>query len=248
MSNPFGYFGLAAALCLAALTAAAKPVEVDLELVLATDTSGSMSFGLRQLQREGFVAAFRDRKLQYALLSGPLGRVAVSYVEWSGLKKQRLTVPWRLLDSPASIEGFANELESQPVAQPVGGTSISAALVFSAALLEASPYESFRQVIDISGNGSNNDGMPVENALAAIATRHIVVNAIAFPDAPPGSEDPYSVMFKTEAPDLLDYFNRTVRNGPGSFAVGVERAEDLGPAILRKLVLEVAGLDPDMLD
>jgi Protein of unknown function (DUF1194) len=139
--------------------------KVDLELVLAVDASGSVSLELSRDQRQGFAAAFRDPDLQRALLSGPLGTVAVVYFEWAGSANQRLVVPWTLLSTTREIAAFADLLVDVELHASGGGTSISGAMQFSRYLLASNNYDGLREVVDIAANGKNTEGTPVEDAL-----------------------------------------------------------------------------------
>jgi hypothetical protein len=75
---------LLACACLLGGSISAKPLSVDLELVLAVDVSYSMDLDEQRLQRQGYVAAFLEPELIEAIENGPLGRIAVTYVEWGG--------------------------------------------------------------------------------------------------------------------------------------------------------------------
>src|SRR5215510_1733303 len=134
--------------------------EVDLALALAIDISGSIDPDEAKLQREGYVQAFRDPVIVKAILGGPNGRIAVAYYEWSDSWMQKLLVDWTLLDSEAAIEAFANRLADLPISI-ARRTSISGAIRYAIPLFGRSPYDAHRKVLDISGDGSNNDGPPV---------------------------------------------------------------------------------------
>ena len=74
-------------------TRAREPV--DLLLVLAVDVSLSMDLDEQRLQRDGYVAAFRDPFVLAAIASGAHRRIAVSYVEWAGPSIQSMCCPGR---------------------------------------------------------------------------------------------------------------------------------------------------------
>ena len=146
------------ALLLVVLPAAAQDKkEVDLALAMAIDISGSIDPDEAKLQREGYVQAFRDPVIVRAILGGPNGRIAVAYYEWSDSWMQKLLIDWTLLDSEASIAAFANRLADLPISI-ARRTSISGAIRYAIPLFGRSPYEPTRKVLDISGDGSNNDG------------------------------------------------------------------------------------------
>lgn len=221
----------------------ARPaVEVDLQLVLAADTSGSMGRSLAKAQRLGFAAAFRDPALQSAVASGPLGRVAVVYFEWSDRHDQEVVVPWTVLSAPDDMIRFAVALEAAETDNNSGETSISGAMLFAHRLLAESGFRSFRKVVDISGNGRNSEGPGTAVGLRLLRSGHVTVNGLVLPPANP--DGPYDALFTGYDGPLVDYYRQEVINGPGAFAIEVDPAEGFGGAILRKLVLEIAWAEP----
>jgi hypothetical protein len=214
--------------------------EVDLELVLAADVSGSVSPELGRAQRLGFVAAFRDPDLQRALRSGPHGTVAVVYFEWAGSAHQRLVVPWTLLSTAGEIAAFADRLEEAEQHAGGGETSISGAMLFSGHLLASNGYEGLRRVVDIAGNGTNSEGPPVGDGLQALRASGAIVNALILPGRTLADEGPYARLFRADDEPLDAYFRNHVIGGPGSFVKSVDSETGFADAILRKLVLEVA--------
>lgn len=227
-----------AALC--AAPAAAQPVPVDLELILAVDVSGSMDFEERRLQRDGYVEALRHPEVIAAITSGVHGRIALAYFEWGGPGSHRLLIPWRIIDGPEAALAVSAQLDG-PLSPRVRGTSISGSLVFAATLFEDSEFESFRKVIDISGDGPNNAGMPVAPVRDWLVSRGIVINGLPLLLNPGG--------FGGQGMYLpLDvYFEDCVIGGFGAFVLPVRGPEQIADAIRRKLVLEIAGHQPGVL-
>ncbi len=205
--------------------------QVDLKLVIAVDISPSMSLREQRVQREGYVAAFRQSRLIGAVISGPHGRIAVSYVEWAG--RAYAVVPWRIIDGPESAERFAARLERLEIRQKLR-TSISTALLFSAALLRDAPLTAERNVIDISGDGPNNSGPPVVEARDAVVAEGIVINGL-----PIMLDETGEGFFETRGLDL--YYEDCVIGGLGAFALPVTRLDALAATIRRKLITEIAG-------
>jgi Protein of unknown function (DUF1194) len=227
------------ALCvLATGSASAQDVPVDLELVLAVDVSGSMDVEERRLQRDGYVDAFLHPDVIAAITSGMMGRIAVAYVEWAGPKSQTLVMPWRLVDGKAAAEAVSAEL-AQAQSPRIRGTSISAALAFSGALFEANGFSGSRQVIDISGDGPNNMGPPVVPMREAVLARGVTINGLPLTLRP-------GTMFTLPAGLLDIYYEDCVIGGPGAFSISVQAPEQLAEAIRRKLVLEIAGRDAEV--
>ena len=156
-------------------------LSVDLELILAVDTSGSMNSSRLLMQRNGYINAFRSLDLMQPVESGQLGRIAVLYMEWAGFKHQVIVVPWTIIDEPGDAIAFAEMLASRPLGQPVKlhtGTSISGGLLFAESLFAGELAGRPRRVIDISGDGPNNSGIPVAPLRDALVTHGITINGL----------------------------------------------------------------------
>lgn len=212
--------------------ARAEPVEVDLQLVLAVDVSSSMDREELEIQRSGYVAAIRDPLFAMAVRSGATGRVAVAYVEWAGPDFQVLTMPWQLIDGPDAARRFSDELARKPL---TGGTntSISRALLFSAALFSDLHYRTMRKVIDVSGDGPNTAGPHIAPTRDAVVAHGVTINALPLLRDPAPSE-------AVGDAELLRYFESCVIGGPLAFALPVRDPDGLVAGIRRKLILEVA--------
>ena len=206
---------------------------VDLHLVLAVDVSRSMSRVEQVTQRAGYAQAFRDPAVLKVIRGGPIGRIAVTYMEWAGAAHQSVVVPWTLIEDRVSADGFAIALEEADFAWK-RRTSISAALVYAATLLHQSPFDGGRQVIDISGDGPNNDGVPVTTARDAVLFEGVVINGLplVLTTAQP------SAMFDASKLDI--YFEDCVIGGPGAFLMTVQDISEFAVTIKRKLVREIA--------
>jgi uncharacterized protein DUF1194 len=229
--------------CLFALLFAALPAlaqdkkEVDLSLALAIDISGSIDPDEAKLQREGYVQAFRDPVIVRAILGGPNGRIAVAYYEWSDSWMQKLLIDWTLLDSEATIAAFANRLADLPISI-ARRTSISGAIRYSIPLFGRSPYEPTRKVLDISGDGSNNDGGLVTDMRYEALKERIVINGL-----PIMNDRPNPFGFPNET-DLDRYYLHCVTGGPRSFVEVARNFDDFPRAVRKKLLQEVADRGP----
>ncbi len=210
--------------------------DVDLQLVLAVDVSRSMDYGEQKVQRDGYVAAFRSKEVQDAIASGPLGRIAVTYVEWAGAFHQAVVLPWTLISGPEDADAFASRLETAPISQEMW-TSISQGLRYAAAQFDVSIADSDRRTIDVSGDGANNEGLPVAPIRDQLIARGITINGLPIIIRPSGRSAYTSI-------PLDVYYEDCVIGGPGAFMVTIESAEEFPAAIRRKLVLEIAGLPP----
>lgn len=210
---------------------------VDLELLLAVDVSWSMDLDEQQLQREGYVSALRDPEVWRAISAGGNSRIAIMYVEWAGQHIQQIVIPWTLIDGPAALEGFAEQLEKAPISRN-RMTSLSGAISFSARQFGTGGFRGVRRVIDVSGDGPNNSGGPVEAARDEAVSQGIVINGLPIILKP----DHRSGFFDIR--DLDKYYKDCVIGGFGAFVIPVRSKAEFAPAIRRKLILEIAGLTP----
>jgi hypothetical protein len=218
--------------------ATAAPAKVDLELVLAVDVSGSMDSEERALQRNGYAAAFRHPEVIAAIASGPLRRIVVTYVEWAGSDDQEVVVPWMTLASPVDAFAFADMIAETETLRE-NGTSISDGLEFASGLFASSGVAGMRQVIDVSGDGPNNNGLPITAVRDRVVAAGITVNGLAILSGPSGGFSPYEIA------ELDIYYEQCVIGGPVAFIVTVDNMSQFPAAIRRKLVLEIAGTVPE---
>jgi hypothetical protein len=224
--------GAAALLLAAQFTPAMAQSEVDLQLVLAVDASGSVSHQRFELQKQGYVAAFRHPRVLQAILSGLNQSIAVTMFQWTGPALQVITVKWALIKDAESIRGFADGIEQAPRQLFGGGTSISGALDTGVALLNDSPYKAARRIIDVSGDGPNNRGRSVTRARDEAVAARIGINGL-----------PILAL----DPTLDQYYEENVIGGPGAFVVAAKDYETFAEAILKKLITEIAGTAPGKL-
>lgn len=227
---------LVAQLLLAAEPVGARELPVDLELVLAVDVSGSVDDLEAHQQRQGYVAALRDPLVHRAIEQGGLQRIAVTYVEWAGANYQQTIVDWTLLDSPEACERLASMLAEAPIGRG-RWTSISGAIDYAVRLFEDNGYVGERRVIDVSGDGTNNNGRPVEDARWDALERGIVINGLPILNDRP---QPFGMPTPRQVA-LDDYYERWVIGGPGSFSIVATDFDDFRRAVLAKLVREIAG-------
>jgi hypothetical protein len=198
---------------------------VDVALVLAIDVSGSVSEGRMTLQRQGYSAALEHPGFIEAVRTGPHGRIALTFVQWSEARRQEQSVAWRLIDDAASARQFADAITAAGRPMP-GWTSISAAIDYSVRLIGGSGLQAGRRVIDVSGDGSNNDGRPVTAARDDAVAAGITINGLPIVEVEPA---------------LDEYFRRNVIGGPGAFVEVARNLDSFAAAVLRKLLIEVAG-------
>ena len=219
-----------------AVPAAADGIEVDLELALMVDVSRSMTERELEIQRQGYAAALRSDAVLAAVQCGLLQRIAITYVEWAGT--QKVIVDWRVVQSREDLEAFAGVLTAT-FNPALRRTSISDALLFAAASMDSNVYDGLRRVIDISGDGPNNQGRPVLRARDHVLSQGIVINGL-----PLMTREGMGSQWHLE--DLDAYYRNCVIGGPGAFVVPVLDWEDFTEAVTRKLVLEIAGAPPPL--
>jgi hypothetical protein len=210
---------------------------VDVELVLAVDVSYSMDMDELALQREGYAQAIVSKEFLQALKSGPNGRIAVTYFEWAASTDQKIIIPWRVIDGPETADAVASEIIKTPIRR-ASRTSISGAINFAMPLFDESPHRGLRRVIDISGDGPNNNGMPVTLARDAAVEKGIVINGLPIMVKEPS----YSTM---DIDNLDYYYEDCVIGGPGAFVVTIKDRDKFKEAIRTKLLLEIAGRTPE---
>jgi hypothetical protein len=209
---------------------------VDVELVLAVDVSYSMDPDEQALQREGYMAAITSREFLQALKQGMHGRIALTYFEWAGSHHQQIIVPWRLIDGPESADGFAADIGRARYTR-ASRTSISSALLFAAPLFEGSGYRGVRRVVDVSGDGVNNNGPLMTPTRDEVLAKGITINGLP-------------IMLKRPNASTMDigeldiYYEDCVIGGPGSFVIPIKERDQFKEAIRTKLVLEIAGRVP----
>ena len=208
--------------------------EVDVELVLAVDISQSMDTEEQEVQRAGYVAALTSREFLDAIQVGPIGRVAVTYMEWGGVDEHFIIADWTVIQDASSASHFASKIAEAPLRQ-VQRTSIASALEKSVYLVQNNKYMGLRQVIDISGDGPNNQGGSVTEMRDRMVAAGVTINGL--PLMMKANKNTWQAML-----NLDHYYEDCVIGGPGSFAIPVRSKEGFADAIRMKLVMEIAGL------
>lgn len=214
-----------AVLVLAPLAAKADTIPVDVRLSLLVDVSGSVSNKEFKLQVQGYVDAFRDSDIISAIQGNSIGAIAVNLVYWSGSYEQMTAVDWTYINSTSSSYAFATALSD--VKRPFGGmTSISGALNYATKLFALDDtYLATKNVIDISGDGTNNQdpwGTNLSKARADALAAGIIINGL-----PIGSQS------------LADYYEKSVIGGEDAFIVRASDFEHFGEALQKKLAKEI---------
>ena len=213
--------------------------EVDTLLVLATDVSNSVIKERWDVQRNGYAAALANEEVQKALLSGARGAVGVCLIQWSSHDQQKDVIPWTYLDSREGVRVFSSLLKRME-RQFSSKTGIGAALRYCAGYLDEAPFRAERAIIDISGDGYDNQPLafnevvPLPQIRDSVVARGIIINGMPIL----GAAEPLP-RYKS----LLEYYAAEVIGGSGSFVEPVENPDDIASfagALRRKLVAEVA--------
>jgi Protein of unknown function (DUF1194) len=216
----------------------ASPSSVDLQLIIAVDISYSMDPDELAIQREGYAQAIISPEFLQALKQLRFGKVALTYFEWSSRNDQTIVIPWRVVDGPETAGSVSDEIMHAPIRRG-SRTSISGAVAFALSLYESSGVRGVRRVLDISGDGPNNDGSPITDLRAAALEKGITINGL-----PVMVKE--SMIASTDIENLDWYYEDCVIGGPGAFVVPIKGRDQFKEAIRAKLVLEVAGLVPDV--
>jgi uncharacterized protein DUF1194 len=222
---------LAALLSSARAARSAAEAEVDLQLVLAVDASGSVDMHRFELQKRGYAAAFRNPRVIAAIRSGMSQAIAVTMHQWTGPRLQVHVVPWMVVKDEASAEALAVAIESAPRRLFGGGTSISGAIDYSRLILAQSPFTATRRTIDVSGDGANNIGRPARVARDEAVRDGITINGLPI---------------LSVEPDLDAYYFENVIGGPGAIMIPADSYDSFAEAILKKLIIEIAANDSDV--
>jgi hypothetical protein len=210
--------------------------DVDLALVLVTDVSRSIDDSEFALEKDGYTAAFTSDQVISAIRNGPLGAIAVAYVEFASGFEVKTVLDWTVIRDPASARTFADKLSAAPRSY-WGRTAISAGIDHAVGMLAENSLNASRRAIDVCGDGTNNAGREVSEARDDAVRAGITINGLAIIN-----EHPVSWTFAHVQPPggLQNYYRENVTGGPGSFVLEVRDFKTFGEAMTRKLVAEIA--------
>jgi len=216
--------------------AARAAEEVDLLLVLSSDVSRSVDAPKFKLQRDGYAAAIVNPRIIQAIHSGALGKIGVSFVEWSGIGAQKIVIDWTIIHDEATAKDFSAQIIEAPRAF-ADRTSISGGIDFAMAQLARAPFQSNRRTIDVSGDGTNNSGRDVADARDEAVAKGVTVNGLVILSERPMS---WNADHTNPPGGLENYYRNNVIGGPGAFVMVAENFSSFGQAILNKLIAEIA--------
>ncbi len=207
--------------------------DVDLELVLLADATGSIDNDEIMFQRLGYADAITDPLVLDAIVGGIYSRIAVAYVEWGDEFSQDVVVDWVIVDGPDSAAAFAERLMAPP-RRAFGRNAIGAALLKGRDMIHSNAHQGLRNVIDLSADTANNwNGPGIADAREVVLADGIVINGLAVL-CRYCSGQPISY-------DLEAAFADRIIGGPGSFVVTADSRETFAGSVRRKLILEIAG-------
>jgi len=220
---------------------AAQPV--DVVLVLAADVSRSINDGEFALQRRGYAAAISNPRVIEAIGSGPHGAIVVSFVEWAGDSEQKTVVDWTVIHNADDARKFAAALLEAPRSF-FGRTAIGSAIDFAMGLIGESGFEAERRVIDVSGDGTSNQGRAATDARDAALKAGVTINGLAIFNKTAAAEGGYLARHTNPPGGLAQYYHDNVIGGPGSFVLPIDDFNSFEDAMIRKLITEIAAATP----
>ncbi|MGI3170488.1 DUF1194 domain-containing protein [Pseudooceanicola sp. C21-150M6] len=222
-------FSALAAILIGAGTAQA---ECRLALVLALDVSASVDEGEYRLQRDGLAAALDRPEIRQAILTGAPGHVALSVFEWSGRYHQHVALEWMALTDTAAIDQAVARLASVTRSYSNMPTAVGYALGYSSGLLRRGP-DCARQVVDLSGDGINNEGFGPELAYRNFPFDGVTVNGL---------------VIEGRNRELVTFYDQEVLRGPDAFLELASGFDEFAEAMARKLYRELGGLSVGALE
>ena len=248
MRAPRACLAAQALLAITAFITTARAAEaVDVELVLAADVSRSINDDEFALQRHGYSAAITRPLFLDAIHSGIHGAIAVTFLEWAGENEQKTVVDWTIIRDGADAQKFAVALMAAPRSY-VGRTAIGSAIDYSEGLFAEGGFETSRHIIDVSGDGTSNQGRPVTDARDAALKTGAVINGLAIFNHRAAEQGGYLALHTNPPGGLVKYYRENVIGGPGSFVLPIDGFDGFGQAIIHKLISEIAKAELDNAD
>jgi hypothetical protein len=247
MSGPRFWLSACAIIAIA-VSSAREPVSaaqaVDVRLVLAADVSRSIDDPEFALQRQGYAAAITDPRLLEAIAAGRHGAIAITLEEWAGDGEEKTVVDWTLVAGPEDAKTFAAAMVDAPRSF-FGRTAIGSAVDHAAAALGESGYVADRSVIDVSGDGTSNQGRAVTAARDAAVSAGVTINGLAIFNAKAAAQGGYLAVHTNPPGGLDKYYRENVIGGVGAFVLHIDDFKDFERAMILKLITEISALPPE---
>jgi len=219
--------------------AAGSSGQVDAAIVLAADVSRSIDDEEFALQRRGYADAIQSQQVLDAVSTGPHGAIALAYVEWAGDGEDKVVVDWAVIRNEADAGAFAAAMTAAPRSF-VGRTAIGAAIDFSFAMFAESAFSTDRRVIDVSGDGTSNQGRMAADARDAAVGAGAIINGLAIFNKKAAAMGGYLALHTNPPGGIAQYYRDNVTGGSGAFVLQIDDFKSFGEAMMRKLVNEIA--------
>ena len=197
-------------------------IACDLALILAVDISGSVDNEEFKIQMQGLSVGLRDGVVAEALVRGG---AHIMLVQWTGSSRQEISVPWTEVSGFDALDELAARIDAAPRAWRNFSTSIGDALEFSLEQFDAAA-SCKRRVIDVSGDGINNEGTEPRDVHGALHAGGVIVNAL---------------VIEGTSQNLTGYFWENVITGEGAFVVTANNFSEYPEKMRQKLMRETAG-------
>ena len=217
-------------------TAARGAEPVDVALALVSDVSRSIDDSEFDLQKKGYSAAFTDPQVLAAIKGGAVGAIAVTYIEFASSYEVTKIIDWTVIKDDASAKAFVDKLVAAP-RSAYGRTAIGSGVEMAMKSIDASGFETQRKVIDVCGDGTNNNGPDVGSVRDSAVAEGMTINGLAIIN-----DHPVSWTYAHVQPPggLPNWYRENVTGGNGSFVLEVHDFKTFGEAMTRKLVNEIA--------
>jgi len=213
--------------CSALIAARAAAAEADLALVLAVDVSSSINEERFGLQREGIARGLESNEILAAIAGGPHQTIELAIIEWS--ERQHVVLDWTIIRGRADLDTVLKALRTSPRPNVGYKTNVAAGIVNAAGLFETAPLQADRKIIDVSGDGQQNDGkLAAEAARDSAVAQDITINGLPITSG--------------EEPEVDRWYRTHVVGGDGAFMIVANGHDAFADAIRKKLSLEVAGV------
>jgi hypothetical protein len=213
--------------CGALLAAWPAAAQADIALVLAVDVSSSINEERFGLQREGIARGLESREILEAIAAGPHQTIELAVIEWS--ERQHVVVDWTIIRGPADLEPVLKALRTSPRPDVGFKTNVAAGIVNAAGMFETMPLAADRKIIDVSGDGRQNEGkLAADVARDGAVAQDITINGLPITSG--------------EEPEVDAWYRTHVVGGDGAFMVVANGHDGFADAMRKKLSLEVAGL------
>jgi hypothetical protein len=212
---------------------------IDVRIVLAADVSRSIDADEFTLQQRGYANAISDPRVIDAILAGRHGAIAVSFVEWAGTDEQRTIIDWKVIASADDARAFADALANAPRAF-LGRTAIGSAIDYSAGVLAESGYDADRSVIDVSGDGTSNQGRMVTEARDAAVGAGVTINGLSIFNRTAAAMGGYLALHTNPPGGIDKYYRDYVIGGLGAFVIRIDNFTSFEQAMIQKLITEIS--------